>query len=67
MLAIALSQRFSPPHAIPPAAVRIGIAIAGAFGAAPAAGLFRGSIAYLGGHDTANALILAAFFRWLGG
>lgn len=33
----------------------IGIAIARAFGAAPAAGLFLGSIAYLGGHGTATA------------
>lgn len=32
-----------------------GIAVASAFGAAPATGLFMGSIAYLGGHGTATA------------
>jgi ESS family glutamate:Na+ symporter len=33
----------------------VGIAVAKAFGAAPAAGLFMGSIAFLGGHGTATA------------
>jgi ESS family glutamate:Na+ symporter len=33
----------------------VGVAVAAAFGAAPATGLFMGSIAYLGGHGTATA------------
>jgi ESS family glutamate:Na+ symporter len=37
-----------------------GVALAKAFGAAPATGLFMGSIAYLGGHGTATAWASAA-------